>query len=86
MVFVARRAFFREREFISQGNSGRQVDLEEIQESSGEGTSNPSTQLEEETPVEPIEKSVPLRCSTRVRNAPEHYYGFHITAEGDTYQ
>ena len=23
--------------------------------------------------------------STRVRNAPEHYYGFHITAEGDTF-
>ncbi|CAH1438773.1 unnamed protein product [Lactuca virosa] len=73
--------FSRER-FISQGNSGRQIDLEEIQESSGEGTSNPSSQLEEETPVDPIDKSVPLRRSTRVRNAPEHYYGFHITAEG----
>ena len=84
VVFVARRGVFREREFISQGNSGRQIDLEEIQESSGEGTSNPSTQLEEETPVEPIEKSVPLRCSTRVRNAPEHYYGFHIIVEGET--
>ena len=30
------------------------------------------------------EESVPLRRSTRVRNAPEHYYGFHITAEGET--
>ena len=84
VVFVARRGVFREREFMSQGNSGRQVDLEEIQESSGEGTSNPSNQPEEETPVDPTDESVPLRHSTRVRNAPEHYYGFHITAEGDT--
>ena len=72
------------REFISQRNSGRQIDLEEIQESSGEGTSNPSPQLEEETPIEPIDESVPLKRSTRVRNAPEHYYRFHITPEGDT--
>ena len=84
MVFVARRGVFREREFISQGDSGRQIDLEEIQESSGEGTSNTSPQLEEETPVEPVDEPVPLRRSTRVRNAPEHYYGFHITAEGET--
>ena len=67
-----------------QGDSGRQIDLEEIQESSGEGTSNPSPQPEEETPVEPTEESIPLRRSTRVRNAPEHYYGFHITVEGET--
>ena len=49
-----------------------------------EGTSTAGTQPEEETPVEPIDDSVPLRRSTRVRNAPEHYYGFHITAEGET--
>ena len=76
VVFVARRGVFREREFISQGDSGRQIDLEEIQESSGEGTSNTSPQLEEETPVEPVDVPVPLRRSTRVRNAPEHYYGW----------
>jgi len=75
----------REREFISQGDSGRLIDLEELQESSGEGTSNPSSQLEEEPPVDPIiPPVVPLRRSTRVRNVPEHYYGFHITAEGET--
>ena len=32
VVFVTRRGVFREREFISQGDSGRQIDLEEIQE------------------------------------------------------
>jgi len=84
VVFVARRGVFQERELISKGDSGRQVDLEEIQESSGEGTSNLSPQPEEETPVELTEESIPLRHSTRVRNEPEHYYGFHITAEGET--
>ena len=85
VVFVARRVVFREREFKSQGDSGRLIDLEELQESSGEGTSNPSSQLEEEPPVDPIiPPVVPLRRSTRVRNVPEHYYGFHITAEGET--
>ena len=69
---------------MSQGDSGRQIDLEELQESSDEGTSNPSPQPEEETPVEPTKESIPLRHSTRVRNAHEHYYGFHITAVGET--
>ena len=48
------------------------------------GTSNPSPQPEEETPVEKTEESKPMWRYTRVRNAPEHYYGFHITAEGET--
>ncbi|CAH1418453.1 unnamed protein product [Lactuca virosa] len=85
LYHIKERGVFREREFISQGNSGRQIDLEELQESSGEGTSNPSNQPEEEAPVEPTDESVPLRRSTRVRNTPEHYYGFHITGEGDTF-
>ena len=70
VVFVARRGVFRERELISQGDSGRQVDLEEIQESSDEGTSNVGAQPEEETPVEPIDESLPLRRSERVRVQP----------------
>ena len=85
VVFVARRGVFREREFISQGDSGRQIDLEELQESSGEGTSNTINQPEEETLVEPIDESIPPRRSTRVRNTPEFYYGYHITTEGDTF-
>ena len=39
---------------------------------------------QEETPVEPINVSVHLRCSSRVRVPPE-FYGFHITAKGDTF-
>lgn len=35
VVFVARRGVFCEREFINQGNSERQIDLEQIQDSSG---------------------------------------------------
>nr|KAJ0197947.1 hypothetical protein LSAT_V11C700362840 [Lactuca sativa] len=62
----------------------RQIDLEEIQESSDEGTSNTGAQLEEETSVEPIDKSLPLRRSSRV-SVPPVLYGFHITSEGDTY-
>ena len=84
VVFVARRGVFRERELISQGDSGRQIELEEIQESIDEGTSTAGTQPEEETPVEPIDESLPLRRSDRVRVHPQ-FYGFHITTEGDTY-
>nr|KAJ0205032.1 hypothetical protein LSAT_V11C500233370 [Lactuca sativa] len=84
VVFVSRRGVFRERELISQGDSGRHIDIEEIQESSDEGTSTAGAQPEEETPVEPIDKSLPLRRSERVRVQP-HFYGFHITTEGDTY-
>ena len=84
VVSVARRGVFRERELISQGDSGRQIELEEIQESIDEGTSTAGTQPEEETPVEPIDESLPLRRSDRVRVHPQ-FYGFHITTEGDTY-
>ena len=70
VVFVARRGVFRERELISQGDSGRQIELEEIQESIDEGTSTAGTQPEEETPVEPIDESLPLRRSDRVRVLP----------------
>ncbi|CAH1444119.1 unnamed protein product [Lactuca virosa] len=68
----------------SQGDSGRQIDLEELQESSGEGTSNTGAQPEEETPVELIDESLPLRRSERV-SVPPQFYGFHITTEGDTF-
>ncbi|KAJ9554596.1 hypothetical protein OSB04_018641 [Centaurea solstitialis] len=84
VVFVARRGVFRERELIAKEVSGSNIDFEEVQESNDEipdvGT---STQLEVEIPVEPVDKSLPLRRSTRVSRPPE-FYGLHITAEGDT--
>ena len=49
-----------------------------------EGTSTAGTQPEEETQVEPIDETLPLRRSDRVRVLPQ-FYGFHITTEGDTY-
>ena len=71
-------------ELISQEDSGMQIELEEIQDQSDEGASNTGTQLEEETPVEPIDESLPLRRSTRA-SVPPQFYGFHITTEGDTF-
>ena len=59
-----RRGVFRERELICQEDSGRKIDLEELQELSDEGTSNINAQPEEETPVEPVDESLPLKsCS-----------------------
>ena len=84
VVFVARRGVFQERELRSLGDSGRQIDLEEIQEPSDEGTSTTGAQPEEETPIEPIDESLPLRRSERVRVQPQ-FYRFHITTKGDTY-
>ncbi|CAH1415477.1 unnamed protein product [Lactuca virosa] len=48
-------------------------------------TSDTSNQLEEEISVDPADESILPRRSTRVRNTPEFYYGFHITTEGDTF-
>lgn len=84
MVFVARRGVFCERELICQEDSGRKIYLEEIQESSGEGTSNTSAQPEEEILVEPIDERLPLRRSARVRMAAE-FYGFHIPRDDDMF-
>ena len=41
-------------------------------------------QPEEEIPVEPVDDSLPLRHSNRVR-MPHEFYGFHITTYGDTF-
>ena len=84
-VFVARRGVFRERELICKEDSGSTIDLEEIQESADEGTSETArVQPEEEIPVEPIDTSLPLRRSSRV-SKPTEFYGFHITADEDTF-
>nr|KAJ0186868.1 hypothetical protein LSAT_V11C900466960 [Lactuca sativa] len=59
---------FRERELIFKEESGSTIDLEEIQESTNEGTSEDTdTQPEEEIPVGPTDKSLPLRRSSKAR-------------------
>ncbi|KAJ9556509.1 hypothetical protein OSB04_011123 [Centaurea solstitialis] len=83
-VFVARRAWFLERELISKETSGSQIDLEEIQESTSMetdvGTSSqqqvvepivvePQQRVTEESDIQPP----PVRRSDRVRHAPERY-------------
>ncbi|KAJ9545085.1 hypothetical protein OSB04_024792 [Centaurea solstitialis] len=83
-VFVARRAWFLERELVSKETSGSQIDLEEIQESTSTetdvGTSSqqqvvepivvePQQRVTEESDIQPP----PLRRSDRVRYAPERY-------------
>ncbi|KAJ9551584.1 hypothetical protein OSB04_015629 [Centaurea solstitialis] len=88
-VFVARRGFFLERELISKVDSGSNIDLEEIQETTNdEPIVDTSPQHEVESPVEETNITPPpLRRTSRVskvNQAPEYYYGFHITKEGDT--
>ncbi|KAI3700995.1 hypothetical protein L2E82_45636 [Cichorium intybus] len=79
------RSFSRERELIFKEESGSTIDLEEIQESSNEGTlEDTSTQQEEEVPVEPINNLLPPRLFDRFSMLPE-FYGFHITMDGDTF-
>ncbi|KAI3767607.1 hypothetical protein L2E82_17860 [Cichorium intybus] len=76
VVFIARRAVFRERELILKEDSGNTIDLEEIQESSDDATlGETSNQHEEEVPVGPTDVSLPLRRSSRVSMPPE-FYGF----------
>ncbi|KAJ9551125.1 hypothetical protein OSB04_015170 [Centaurea solstitialis] len=88
-VFVARRGVFLERELISKEDSGSNIDLEEIQETTNdEPIVDTSPQHEVESPVEETNITPPpLRRTSRVskvNQAPEYYYGFHITKEGDT--
>ncbi|KAJ9558313.1 hypothetical protein OSB04_012927 [Centaurea solstitialis] len=88
-VFVARRGVFQEREFISKEDSGSNIDLGEIQETTNnEPIVDTSPQHEVESPVEETNITPPpLRRTSRVskvNQAPEYYYGFHITKEGDT--
>ncbi|KAI3689133.1 hypothetical protein L2E82_47082 [Cichorium intybus] len=85
VVFVSRRAVFREKELIFKEDSGSTIDLEEIQESSDDATlGETSNQHKEEVHVGPTDVSLPLRRSGRVSMPPE-FYGFHITSDGDTF-
>ncbi|KAJ9535405.1 hypothetical protein OSB04_un001481 [Centaurea solstitialis] len=91
-VFVARRGVFLEREFISKEDSGSNIDLGEIQETTNdEPIVDTSPQHEVESPVEetnitppPLRRTSRVSKVNQVNQAPEYYYGFHITKEGDT--
>ncbi|KAJ9549604.1 hypothetical protein OSB04_022147 [Centaurea solstitialis] len=83
------RRVFLERELISKEDSGSNIDLEEIQETTNdEPVVDTSPQHEVESPVEETNITPsPLHRTSRVskvNQAPEYYYGFHITKEGDT--
>ncbi|KAL4573590.1 hypothetical protein LXL04_020401 [Taraxacum kok-saghyz] len=80
----ARKGMFLERDMMSQGVSGRLIDLEEIRESTdNKPIVDTSVQPEVEQPVESVDDSLPLRRTSRVSNPPQ-FSGFHITAGGDT--
>ena len=70
-VFVAQRGVFPKRKLIFKEDSGSAIDTEEIPESSNVGTLNDTNyQLEDETTIDPIENSIPLRWSSRVSMPP----------------
>ena len=79
--FQLEEDFFEKENLQLKKSVGATLILKKIQESSNEvpniGT---STQPEVEIPVEPVDESLPLRRSTRVRHPPE-FYGLHITTE-----
>lgn len=85
VVFVARRGVFREKELIFKENSGSAIDIEEIPKLTSEVTlENTSSQPEDETPIGPIDNSLPFRRPNRV-SMPPSFCGFHITSDGDTF-
>ncbi|KAK2417007.1 secreted RxLR effector protein [Trifolium repens] len=83
-VFVARTGVFLEREFISKGISGRNVELEEIQEPPTIGQSMEEHEREPQDVVEeqPAQVEQIQRRSNRIRHEPERY-GYLITEQGD---
>ncbi|KAK2389954.1 secreted RxLR effector protein [Trifolium repens] len=83
-VFVARTGVFLEREFISKGISGRNVELEEIQEPPTIGQTMEEHEREPQDVVEeqPAQVEQVQRRSNRIRHEPERY-GYLITEQGD---
>lgn len=66
-------------------DSGNAIDLEEILNSSNDGTlDNTGTHLEDEIPIEPIHNSLALLWSSRV-SMPPKFYSFHITTNRDMF-
>ncbi|KAL4556874.1 hypothetical protein LXL04_035040 [Taraxacum kok-saghyz] len=58
-------------------------DPKDVESTDHEPIADTSVQPEVEQLVEPVDESLPLRRTPRVRNLPQ-FYGFHITAGGDT--
>ncbi|KAK2414511.1 hypothetical protein P8452_13305 [Trifolium repens] len=83
-VFVARTGVFLEREFISKGISGRNVELEEIQEPPiiGHTLEEHEQQPQDVVEEQPAQVEQIQRRSNRMRHEPERY-GYLITEQGD---
>ncbi|KAI3700324.1 hypothetical protein L2E82_44950 [Cichorium intybus] len=64
--------------------SGKCPLLAHIKSTNEEPITDTSTQPEAETLVVPVDNSLPL-CRSRRVSMPLEFYGFHITAEGDTF-
>jgi hypothetical protein len=80
-VFVARNAFFLEKEFLSNRKSGSKIDLEEIQEPQIDSS---ISEIEENQEVsyenyETVPVVQPIRKSSRVSHPPDRYLGYLIT-------
>ncbi|WJX67634.1 hypothetical protein P8452_52084 [Trifolium repens] len=85
-VFVARTGVFLEKEFISKGISGRNVELEETQEPPNIGQTMEEHEQQPQDVVEeqPAQVEQIQRRSTRIHHEPERY-GYLITEQGDVF-
>jgi hypothetical protein len=81
-VFVARNGFFLEREFISKGNSGRTIDLKEVEDPQSSNVTNMDTQLDQPEEVAPEVIPQEQRRSDRTRQPPMRY-GFLVSENND---
>ncbi|KAK8544913.1 hypothetical protein V6N13_123221 [Hibiscus sabdariffa] len=80
-VFVARTRVFLEKEFLSNKGSGRNIELEEVQQQQvHEPEVEEISQVVEENSTDL--ETQPMRRSTRERHEPERY-GFLVTTHGD---
>ncbi|KAK9008904.1 hypothetical protein V6N11_080381 [Hibiscus sabdariffa] len=80
-VFVARTGVFLEKEFLTNSEKGRNIELEEVQQQKViEPEVEEVSQAVEENPTDL--ETQPLQGSTRERHEPERY-GFLVTTHGD---
>ncbi|KAL4295154.1 hypothetical protein GQ457_12G031060 [Hibiscus cannabinus] len=80
-VFVARTGVFLEKEFLTNSEKGRNIELKEVQQQQDiEPEVEGISQAVEENPTDL--ETQPLRRSTRERYEPERY-GFLVTTHGD---
>ncbi|KAK8528240.1 hypothetical protein V6N12_074774 [Hibiscus sabdariffa] len=80
-VFVARTRVFLEKEFLLNNGSGRNIELEEVQQQQvNEPEVEETSQVVEENSIDL--ETQPLRRSIRERHEPERY-GFLVTIHGD---